>query len=88
MRDVNTLIKLVKLDAQVKKLEAEIEDLENFLDVLDDKVQTYETSAPEIAEVAAKAYNEFDLKRIELELRKNHLEKEILHIEYEAAIAE
>ena len=85
---MNDLVKLIKLSDKVNTLKARLEEVNALLETLNEMIEKYDTDKSGLVDTIAKTYNEVDLERLKLELRINKLEKDILHIEYEHAIAE
>ena len=84
----NELVRLFQLDNDIFKFQTEIAEIETLLDKLDEQIQKYEDTETDLVNLLAETYNELNVKKLKLELRRNYLEKQLLQIEYEHAIAE
>ena len=80
---VDHALEIEELTKEISKLEAKLEELDKHID----KLESIDATNDEL-DVLSKCYNVTNRKRIELELRKNRLEKEMLLFELDATEAE
>ena len=79
----NNVMKVRELTDRIDKINSELAELDSLIDHL----ESIDAPAEEI-EAASVGYNLRTKQRIELELEKNSLEREMLQFEYQAITAE